>query len=188
MSEETIYKAQERSLMSRDRSRLAVVMIGGGLGLLALTLSGINMLALLAPMIFVSGAGLLLTWPSYRAIEDQPARAPWLAAPGFLMMTIGVLVFIMGLFDRPEMMAYLWPLFIISFVGGMMYGYRYRDDHPIHRTGPKILNVLGWITVGAALFFELLVYEALGPWWPLVIVAFGLYQLIMRGRTQNQKM
>lgn len=186
MSEETIYKAQERNVtLYRDRSRMAVTMIGGGLGLLALTLSGVNLLGLLAPMIFVGGAGLLLLWPSYRASATQPSRVPWLAGPGMTLLATGLLLFIILLIDRPEMMAYAWVIFPISLLGGMMYGYRHQKEHAIHHSGPKVIRVLGWIGFGAAMFFELLVFESLGPWWPLVLIGFGIYHLITRRRVEK---
>lgn len=186
MSEETIYKAQERALMNQDSSKTAVILIGGGLGLLALTLSGVNMLGLFAPFIFVGGLGALLLWPSYRSTSEHPPRAPWLAGPGMMFLATGGLITFTMLINRPEMMAYAWALLPISLFSGLMYGNRFNQEHPIHTNGPKVIRVLGWIMVGMGLFFELLVFETFGPWWPIGLVGYGIFLLLKQRNTSKE--
>lgn len=181
MSEEMIYKSQEKALMRDDRNRTAVVLIGGGLALLALTLSGVSLLEFLAPLVFISGLGALFMWPAYKSTAEHRRGGQWLAAPGALLLTLGLLIFFLGLIDRWEMMAYSWTLLPMSFVGGLMYGGRFNQTHRIHTNGPKIIRALGWMFALGGLFFELLVFESLGPWWPLVLVGYGLY-LVFRQR------
>ena len=177
MNDEVIYKAQEKAKLVEFNGRNGGWLIAGGLGLLTLTLSGTSLLELFAPLIFMSGLGVLLMWPAHKATADQPTNFSFLAGPGALMVLLGVLVFLLNAVNHPEAFAYAWTLFPISFIGGLMYAKRFDENHPIHQRGPKVIRVFGWMLVGFGLFFELLVFESLGPWWPLAIVGYGFYMV-----------
>lgn len=185
MSEEMVYKAQEKALMSGGRKRTAGLMIGAGFGLLVLTLSGVSLLEILAPLLFIGGLGLLMLWPAYRSTADHPRSMTWLAGPGAMLLALGSLIFTLGLIDHFEAMAYAWTLLPMSFIGGIMYGNRFRESASIHTNGPRAVRFFGWLFVLGGLFFELLVFESLGPWWPLVLVAYGLYLLVSQRRPQT---
>ena len=177
MNDEVIYKAQEKAKMIEFDGRNGGWLIAGGLGLLALTLSGTSLLELLAPLIFLSGLGALLMWPAHRATADEPTNFSFLAGPGALLMVLGGLVFVLNAIGHPEAFAYAWTLFPIAFTGGLIYAKRFDESHPIHQRGPKVIRVFGWMLAGFSLFFELLVFESLGPWWPLAIVGYGIYMI-----------
>ncbi len=182
MSEEVVYKSQEKALMTGGRGRTALVLIGGGLGLLALTLSGVSLMEFLAPLIFIGGFGALLMMPAYQATADQPRRGMGAAAPGAMFLTLGALISVLGFIGHEEAMAYSWALLPLSFVAGLMYARRFEADHPIHEKGPRLIRLFSWLFVGFGLFFELLVFENLGPWWPLALIGYGLYLLVRRGK------
>lgn len=184
MNDEVIYKAQEKAKLVEFNSKNGGWLIAGGLGLLTLTLSGVHLLDLFAPLLFISGIGVLLMWPTHTATAEEPTRFGWLAGPGAFMMLLGALVFVATLLDHPDVFAYAWTLFPIAFTGGIIYAKRFDESHPIHESGRKLIRVFGWMFVGFGLFFELLVFETLGPWWPLAIVAYGIY---LTRRNSNEK-
>ncbi len=184
MDDEVVYKAQEKAALNVNYKN-GGWLVAGGLGLLALTLSGINLLDLFAPLIFISGIGVLLMWPAHKATATEPSKASFLAGPGAFMVVLGALVFIMTIFNHGDAMAYAWTLFPVAFTGGLMYAQRFNDAHSIHTTGPKVIRFFGWMFVGLGLFFELLVFESLGPWWPLALVAYGVY-MARKNKTSDQ--
>ena len=175
MNDEVVYKAQEKAKLVEFNNKNGGWLIAGGLGLLTLTLSGVHLLDLFAPLLFISGIGVLMMWPTHKATADSPTSFSWLAGPGAFMVLMGALVFVANLTRHEELFAYAWTLFPIAFTGGMIYAKRFDDSHPIHERGRKVIRFFGWMFVAFGLFFELLVFESLGPWWPLAIVAYGIY-------------
>lgn len=176
MSEETIYKAQEKAAAAYRGWRPATVAIASGVGLLALTLSGAAA-GILAPMIILGGIGAALMWPAYRQNQGETNNWSFLAGPGAMLIALGATIFILGLFNHEEAWAYLWTILPISFITGLGYARRHDPNHPIHSRGRQATRTLGWIAVGLGLFLELLVFQTFGPWWPIFIIGYGVYLL-----------
>lgn len=176
MNEETtIYKAQQKALINRSVSGTATALIVGGGALLVANLAGFSLLEFLAPLLFMGGFGVLLLQPAYHSTADQQSKWSWLAVPGAFFLTLGTLIFLMNLVDHFESFAYAWTLLPAAVVAGMMYVWRFDELHPIHERGYKIIRFLVLLFIGLGAFFELLVFETLGPWWPLLLIGAGIY-------------
>jgi hypothetical protein len=177
IEDETIYKAQAKQELVRPNTSTAALLIFGGLTLLVASLAGVSLLELFAPLLFVGGLGVLMLLPTHKATAEQPSQWSFLAGPGGLLLTLGSLLFLMGLVNHFEAWAYAWALLPVGFVLGMMYAQRFDEEHRIHQRGAKVIRffISGFMIL--ALFFELLVFESLGPWWPLLLVGTGAYML-----------
>ncbi|NIV92164.1 hypothetical protein GWN42_05015, partial [candidate division KSB1 bacterium] len=99
----------------------------------------------------------------------------FLAIPGAMVVALGSLLFLMNLVDHFESMAYIWPLVISAGVVGLMYMERFNPDGTVHENGHRFIRVMVMAFMGSALFFELLVFESLGGWWPLMLVGLGVH-------------
>lgn len=176
MSEETIYKAQAKAALAGRNLRPATIAIGAGVGLLVLTLSGAAA-GLLAPVLVLGGIGAALMWPAYRQNQGETNNWSFLAGPGAMLITLGLTIFMLSLFNHEEAWGYMWTLLPISFITGLGYARRNDPDHPIHTKGKKAIRLFSWIAVGLGLFLELLVFQTFGPWWPLLIIGYGVYLL-----------
>lgn len=179
--ETTIYKAQEKAVVGRSMSGTATALIIGGSALLVANLAGFSLLEFLAPLIFIGGFGLLLIQPAVRATAANQSPWVWLAVPGSFFLTLGSLIFLMGIVDHFESFAYAWTLLPAAVVAGIMYVRRFEENHPIHERGTKMIRTFLMMFMGMGLFFELLVFETLGPWWPLLLIGAGVY-LAMKNR------
>lgn len=180
MTSETVYKTQKQPLatpMSKVATRLIVT---GGV-LLALTLSGVNIFSLIAPMLFISGAGLLLMWPANQLeADDEYSRWALLAAPGAVLVALGSIIFVLDLINHFEAFSYLWTLFPITFAAGLMHAHRHNLSHPVHNNGRKAIRIFSIVGLSMAVLFELFVFDTFGPWWPLALIGYGLYLLFTR--------
>jgi hypothetical protein len=56
-----------------------------------------------------------------------------------------------------------------------MYMERFDSTSTVHENGHRFIRVMVLVFMGLALFFEVLVFESLGGWWPLMLVGLGLY-------------
>lgn len=175
MTEETVYKAQAKAAMNRSLTRPAALLVIGGAILLIATLSGMPMLEIFAPVLFIGGFGALLMLPAYRATAEKPSQVGFLAVPGAFFLAIGTLISTLIAFDHPEAMAYAWTVIPVSVMAGLMYWKRFDAESGVHAFGQKFIRVFFYLFLGFGLFFELLVFETLGPWWPLLLVAAGVY-------------
>lgn len=177
MNDEIVYKAQEKAALTRrPMSSTALTLIGGGAALLVANLLGFSLLEFFAPLLFIGGFGLLLMQPARKMqAGDHPSFWAWLAVPGAFFLTLGTLVFLLLIVDHPEAFAYAWTLFPASIAAGIMYIRRHDENHKIHETGYKLIRTMLFLFMGLGAFFELLVFETLGPWWPLLLVGTGIY-------------
>lgn len=175
MTDETVYKAQAKAAMNRSLTRPAALLVIGGVILLIASLSGMPMLEIFAPVIFIGGFGALLMLPTYRATADSPSQFGFLAVPGAFFLTLGTLLSTLIAFNHPEALAYTWTLLPISVMAGIMYWKRFEEENGVHQFGQKFMRVFFYLFLGLGLFFELLVFETLGPWWPLLLIAAGAY-------------
>jgi hypothetical protein len=173
VSEETVFKAQTGKQIERP-SLLAVGLIAAGLGLLAVNFFHINLMEYLWPG-FLIGPGLVMLLPAYKSTHKRSHILNFLAIPGAMVVALGSLLFLMNLVDHFESMAYIWPLVISAGVVGLMYMERFNPDSTVHENGHRFIRVMVMAFMGSALFFELLVFESLGGWWPLLLVGLGVY-------------
>ncbi len=124
MSEETVFKAEEAEKFNVQSSLPALALIGAGVALFLAYLFDIRLMDFFWPG-FVIAPGLLLMWPAHKSTADEQSKFAFLAVPGAMIATMGLLLFAMNLTDHFEAWAYSWPLVIA--VGG-----RRRDVcHPL---------------------------------------------------------
>ena len=98
------------------------------------------------------------------------------------MITLAGILFVLNISDHFESMAYLWPLLIAAGSAGAAYSWRFEPDRPVHRRSRRLLRTMSWLTLGLAFFFEVLIFEGLPVWWPVVVIAYGAW-LLWRDRT-----
>ena len=185
MTNETVYKAQKQPLTTRAVPRTALRLIVGGGALLALTLSGVAILPLIAPLLFISGFGALMMWPAATSTAGNKSNWSFLAAPGAAFVALGAMVFVLILIGHEEAFSYLWTVLPISFTAGMMFARRHEEKHPIHANGERVIRVLSIIGATMGVIFELFVFETFGPWWPLILIGYGVYLLMTRRRANG---
>jgi hypothetical protein len=186
MSDETVYKAQREKLgMGMQVPLPAALLIGGGLLLLVANFLNISLMTYLWPG-FVIGSGLLLMWPAQRSTAANQNPFAFLAVPGAILLMIGVALFIFNLTGRFESMAYTWPLFLAAAAGGLMYMNRSDEQRSVHESGRRFIRAMVILFIGLAAVFELLIFRSFGGWWPLALVALGIYLMVReRGNKQS---
>jgi hypothetical protein len=180
MSEETVYKAEEAAKLNVHSSLPAFTLIGVGAALLIAYLFDIRLMDFLWPG-FIIGPGLLLMWPAYNSTAEHQSKLAFLAVPGAMIATTGLLLFAMNLTNHFEAWAYSWTLVIAAAAGGVMYLTRYDNNKPLQERGYKLIRVLSMIFIGLAFFFEIIVFENFSPVMSLGLIGFGLY-LLMRNK------
>ncbi|MEM9773609.1 MAG: hypothetical protein AAF902_03440 [Chloroflexota bacterium] len=185
MTSETIYKAQKQEIASRPLQSTGVRLVVAGSVLLALTLSGVSIFPIIAPLLFVSGIGALMMWPALQSTADNKSNWSFLAAPGAAMVALGAMIFVLNLINHQEAFAYLWTILPISFIGGMMHSRRFEDTHPIHKNGERAIRVFSIIGITMGVVFELFIFNTFGPWWPLFLIGYGIYLLVIRANSKK---
>lgn len=180
MSEETVYKAEESAKLKVQPSLPAFALIGFGFALLLAYLFDIRLMDFFWPG-FIIGPGLLLMWPAYKSTADDQSKFAFLAVPGAMIATTGVMLFAMNLTNHFEAWAYSWPLVIAAAAGGVMYVTRYDDNKSLQERGYKLIRVMSMVFIGLAFFFEIIVFENFNPIMSLGLIGFGLY-LLMRNK------
>ena len=172
MSEETLYKAEANRQLTIQETGWPTVLIGTGATLLVLNLLNISIMSLAWPL-WVLLPGIALSYPAYHL--RRHSRLNYLAIPGAFFLAVGGLLGVMNLFNHFEAWAYTWTLLPAAMVAGTMYAKRYDPSSSIHTSGPRFIRG-SLITCGVlAAIFELLIFQTLGPWWPLLLIGGGLY-------------
>lgn len=177
MSEETIYKAQEKAKLSTNSSLPAWILIGVGVVLLLASLFDVHLMDYLWPG-FVIVPGLLMMIPAYKSTVDEQSGWSFLAIPGALFLVTGGLLFIMNLVNHFEAWAYAWPLLPAAAAAGVLYITRFDDNVRLERRAHKFIRIMVMLAVGMALFFEILIFESFSPLMSLGLIVFGIYLLI----------
>ena len=173
MSEESVFKAQTGRQLEKP-SLLAIGLVVVGVGLLAVNIFNIELMNYLWPA-FIVVPGLLMLLPAYKSTTKRDNILNFMAIPGAMMVALGSLMFLMNLVDHFESMAYIWPLVISAGVVGLMYMERFNDESTVHENGHQFIRAMVFTFMAAALFFEVLIFESLGSWWPLLLVGLGVY-------------
>jgi hypothetical protein len=185
MSDETVYKVQKnKGGMEIQVPLPAALLIGGGLLLLVANFLNIALMTYLWPG-FVIGSGLLLMWPAQRSTTGRQNTFAFLAVPGAILLMIGAALFIFNLTGRFESMAYTWPLFLAAAAGGLIYMNRFDENKTIHDSGRRFIRAMVILFIGLAAVFELLIFRSFGGWWPLALVALGIYLLVKERRAKS---
>jgi uncharacterized membrane protein YoaT (DUF817 family) len=185
MSEESALKIEERARLELDlpRNWPGFLLIGTGAVLLAANLFGFHLIDVLWPG-FVVAPGLLLLWPAYSSTAERSAKAAFLAAPGAILLTVGLLLFAMNLTDHYEAWAYSWALLPAAAAAGVMYAKRFESESRIHVSGRKLIRVMVILFMSLAVFFEIVVFENFNPLLPLALIGYGVY-LVARDRRKD---
>lgn len=182
MSEETIYKAQTSDL--RKRAPKPIVLAGGAiLFLLLVGLLGVSVAGLFGAAM-VSGFGLLLLVPAWNSTADRQSKAAFLAIPGAFFAMLGVLQFVGALLQHDQIWTYGWLLLPAATIGGWIYWKRFDKGSRVHGWGNSALRILVTLTLALGLFLELIVYRTFGPWWPFLVIGFGIYLFIRHQRSK----
>ncbi len=177
MSEETVYKAQEAAKFNTHSSLPAYLLISAGAVLLLAYLFNIDLMEVLWP-VFIIAPGLLLMWPAYKSNSERQSKFAFLALPGAMIVTSGVLLFAMNLTNHFEAWAYSWPLVIAAVAGGVLYVTRFDSNDNLQERTYKFIRVMFMMFIGMALFFEIVIFENFNPLMSLGLMAFGFYLLI----------
>jgi hypothetical protein len=177
MSEETVYKAEEAAKLNATSSLPAFILIGIGAVLLFSYLFNIDLMEALWPG-FIIVPGLLLMWPAYKSTADEQSKLAFLAIPGAMIATTGVLLLAMNLVDHFEAWAYSWPLLIAAIPAGVMYITRFDNNEKLQERVIKFIRVMFMTFIGLAFFFEIIVFENFNPLMSLGLIALGIYLLV----------
>ena len=180
MTNEAVFKTEKKPIVASPLPKVAVRLIVTGVVLLALTVSGVSIFPLIAPLLFVSGFGLLLMTPANNSTSVEPSNWSFLAAPGAMLVALGAMITVLNLIGHPEAFSYLWTVLPITFTAGMMHARRFESGHPIHINGARVIRVLSIIGVSMGVIFELFIFETFGRWWPLILIGYGVYLLFSR--------
>lgn len=183
MSDETtLYKAQTGKMMEISKISLpAVLLIGGGVLLLAANLLHLSLMNYLWPG-FVIGTGALLLWPAHSSTAERQSFWSWLAIPGAMIAMQGVLLFLMNLVNHFESMAYSWTLVLAAGAYGWMYMKRFDPTSNAQEKGHRFIRAMVILFMGLATAFEILAFQSLGGWWPLLLIGFGIYLFVKNQR------
>ena len=178
MAKETVLKVDELKKLQKTQAQTwpAYGVIGIGVALLVANLFGFPLIEVLWPG-FVLAPGLMLLWPAHSATPERQSRFAFLAVPGAIMVTVGMLLFIMNLTDHFEAWAYSWPLVFASVGWGLMYMKRFEPEHRVHQNGYNFMRLMVMMSMGFAVFFELIIFGSFNPLLPLAIIGYGVYLL-----------
>jgi hypothetical protein len=177
MSDETIYKAQEKVKLNSNSSLVPWLLIGGGVVLLLASMFDVHLIDFLWPL-FIIIPGLLLMYPAYRATAEEQSGWSFLAVPGAMIAATGILLGVMNLFDHFEAWAYTWTMIPAAAAAGVLYITRYDGNVRLELRAHKFIRVMAMLMVGLAFFFEIVVFENFNPFMSLGLIFFGVYLLI----------
>lgn len=180
MSEETVFKAEEAARLRSQQSLPALLLIGAGVLLLFAYIFDVRLMEYLWPGFLIAPA-LLFMWPAYKSTAEEQSKFAFLAVPGAMLGTIGVLLFVMNITNHFEAWAYSWPLVIAAAAGGVMYVTRFDQNERLEERGYKFIRVMSMLFFGLAFFFEIIVFENFNPFMSIGLIALGLY-LLLRDR------
>ena len=181
MTDETIYKAQEKVKLNGQSSYLPWMLIGAGTILLLASILDIHLLNYLWPG-FIILPGLLMLYPAYKMTAGDRHGLSFLAVPGAVFVALGGLFFIMNLFDHFEAWAYSWPLLPAAAAAGVLYITRFDGNTRLEQRAHKFIRFMAMLMIGLAFFFEILVFENFNPFMALGLILLGGYLLLQDRR------
>lgn len=184
MTEESVLKAEVSKRAARD-SWPAMLLIGAGAVLLVTNLLHIQIIDFFWPA-FIVGPSLLMIWPAYKSTSEQQSSLAFMAVPGAMGLMTGALLFLMSLTNHFESMAYAWTLVLAGGAGGYLYMRRFDDPGPTKERAHRFIRAMILAFMGLASFFELLVFNNLGAWWPLALIVVGVYLFVRKNGSNKQ--
>ncbi len=176
MSEETVYKAEEKARLQEGSSLAPWLLIGTGIVLLMASLFDLDLMDYLWPG-FVFVPGLLLMVPAYKSTAQEQRSLGFLAIPGSILVAAGGLLGLMNLFDYFEAWAYAWPLLLAAAAGGVLYMTRFDQNPELEQRAHRFIRWMVGLVMGLAFFFEIVVFQHFNPLLALGLIVFGLYLL-----------
>jgi hypothetical protein len=179
VSEEKTLKAAEAGRVSVDFQSQwpALLVIALGSALLVANLFHFHLINVLWPG-FIIVPGLMLLWPASVATRDRYDNLVYLAVPGAVITTVGLLLFAMNLTRHYEAWAYSWALIPVAAVAGFMYAKRFDTSSRVHKLGYRFNRFMLLAFMGFAVLFEVVIFGHFTPWLPLGLIAYGLYLLV----------
>lgn len=179
MTEENVFKTEEKRGFSAVSSIPAWLVIAIGIVLLSANLFHFHLIDWLWPG-FVIAPGLILLWPAFNSTAARQSKLNFLAVPGAMVVTVGLLLFVMNLTNHFEAWAYSWPLVVASAAAGLMYIRRFDPDNGRSQSGHKFIRTMITLFGVLAVFFEIVVFENFTPWLPLALIGYGVYMLLQQ--------
>jgi hypothetical protein len=176
MTDETVYKAEERQKLARQHNWPAYIIIGFGVLILGSNLFDFDMIDVLWPG-FIIAPGLMLLWPAYNSTPDHQSRLSFLAIPGAVLVTIGLLNFMMNLTDHFEAWAYSWTLLLAAVAWAVMYIRRFDTENKVHESGHKFIKTMIMMLGGLFVLFELVIWSNFHPLLAVALIGYCVYLL-----------
>ncbi len=184
MSDESVLKAEVKK-NGEGGLRVAMGIIAAGVILLVANLLQISLMDYLWP-IFLIGLGTLMIWPAYRSTREEKSRLSFFAVPGAMTVTLGGLLFLMNLVNHFESMAYSWTLILAAGAAGYAYMHRFDEPNETADKAHRFIRVMVIAFMALAIILELLVFQSLGAWWPILIIGMGIYLYIRNKRNMDK--
>ena len=181
MSNESILKVEEAGKLQRNQALPAYGVIAIGVALLITNIFDFPLREILWPG-FVLAPALMLLWPAYKSTPEYRSRLDFLAVPGAMMLTVGVLLFVFNLTSYFEAMAYSWPLILASAGWALTYMHRFEPEHSVHQSGYKFMRAMILLSMGLVVFFEVIAFGNRNPLLPLAVIGYGIYMLVKNRR------
>jgi hypothetical protein len=181
MSEESVIKA-EVAKKELGAAKLATGLVAAGVVLLAANLLNISLMSFLWPM-FIIGPGLLMLWPAYQSTPGNRSKFAFLAVPGAMTLATGVLFFLMNWVNHYESWAYAWTLVLAAGAAGYTYMHRFDESNARGDKAYRFIRAMVLTFMALAVFFEVLVFQSLGIWWPVLLIGLGLYLFVRNKRS-----
>ena len=181
MTDETIYKAQEKAQMNARANWPAWALIGLGVILLFAGIFDVHLMDYLWPAFLVI-PGLVMMYPAYKSTPDDQHSLSFLAIPGAVFVAVGGLFFVLNLFDHFEAWAYTWTVIPAAIAAGVLYMTRFDHNLRLEARARKFLRMLAIVTVGLGFFFEIIVFENYNPLMAVGLIVLGVYLLVQERR------
>ena len=94
----------------------------------------------------------------------------FLAIPGAMTLAVGALLFLMNLFGHYGSMAYAWTLVLAAAAAGYLYQRRFAEPDEASEKARGFIREMILSFMALAVVFELLIFQSLGGFWPLLVV------------------
>jgi Putative auto-transporter adhesin, head GIN domain len=130
---------------------------------------------------FIIAAGLMF----FLAMVLAGRSTGYLAIPGSIITTIGLILLFQNLTNRWESWSYAWALIPLSVGVGMWIFGKFSDLGDLRRAGRHVINIGLVLFIVFGVFFELLIgisgtNRSNNLMWPLALVALGIYLILSR--------
>ena len=186
MSKESLYdemplKVQGETRLALHQSAPAFVIITIGVLLLTTNIFHFELMNILWPG-FIIAPGLMLLWPAHASSPERQSRLSFLAVPGAMIVTTGVMLFVMNLTDHFEAWAYSWPLLLAAIPAALMYIKRFDVDNSIHESGHRFIRTMIMMFMGLSVLFEVVIFQNFSPLLPLLLIGYGVVMLVKKRR------